>query len=256
MPNLSVVSITQPPADLTFVNQPGSHGFYIKPFPAGGGPLTSFADTDNFADNIIGALPYSSTVEAAELVTLSGKRLRGDRTVTAENQTFRANIFRGQTKFDLLFDRVIARKDAASQGQALGFLRTFPDDNAVQGVLRVENMNPEGDPSADAFGYDVEVSFGDFAWVDVRVIPTFTSKTPATGPVGTPIVFTGTNLTPVTSVQFRTGATVVATQSNLTSRSATNFTAASPSGLTAATTYNVFMMYASGEIAAGTFAAS
>lgn len=170
MPNLTGVSVTQPAAGTVLTVQPDKQGYYLKPYTSGS---ASFVDADNYADLIIGALPFAATVDAAELRTLSGRRIRGDRTITADNQTARFNVFLGQAKHTLLYDRLATRKSAPSRGDPVGFLRSFPDYAGIAGAATVENMNPEGDPEADAYGWDVEFAFSDFDWVNL---------TPATTP--------------------------------------------------------------------------
>ncbi len=164
MPELTGVSVTEPAAGSVLTIQPDEHGFYLKAFTTG---TASFVDADNYADLIIGALPFSASVDAADLRTLSGRRIRGDRTITADNQTARFNVFLGQAKHTLLFDRLVTRKSAPNQGDPLAFLRSFPDYAGIAGASTVENMNPEGDPDADAYGWDVEFAFSDFDWVDL-----------------------------------------------------------------------------------------
>ena len=257
MPDFTNVSIAAPSQDAIFVAQPEKHSFYLKAF-SGGASVTTFAEGDNYADDVIGALPFSSAAEAAELIALSGKRFRGDRTITAENQTARIQVFLGQEKHTRLYDRLVTRKKAPFQGAPLAFVRGFPDGLGVQGVAYVENMVGEGDPGADAFGYDFEFSFdNEFDYVDIRAIPVYTSATPAGGPAGTVQTVNGQKLTSVTRVEFRTaGGVVTQSVTNFTTQSATQLVYATPAGLTNGTTYNRFLLAGGTEVAAGTFAAS
>ena len=167
MPDLTGVTVTEPAAGSVLTVQPDEHGFYLKEYTTGS---ATFVEADNYGDLIVGALPFTATVDAADLRTLSGRRIRGDRTITGDNQTARFNVFYGQAKHTLMFDHLVTRKSAPKQGDPLGFLRSFPDYAGIAGAATIENMNPEGDPAADAYGWDVEFAFADFDWVDLTPV--------------------------------------------------------------------------------------
>jgi hypothetical protein len=254
MANLTGVSVTQPAAGSVLSVQPDKHGFYLKPFTSG---VASFVEADNYADLIVGALPFGATVDAAEIVTLSGRRIRGDRTITADNQTFRVRAFLGEEKHTRLYDRMVTRKGAPNQGEPMAFLRSFPDYIGILGVATVENMSPESDPEADAYGYDVEAAFSDFDWVNVMPVPTASAVSPTGGAAGTTVSTTGTDLNLITAAEFVTsGGVLTATVTSFLTQTSTGLSFSSPTGLTATVTYNVRLRYAEGTVAAGTFAAA
>jgi hypothetical protein len=253
MANLSGVTVTQPAAGSVLSVQPDKHGFYVKPFTNG---TATFTEADNYADLIVGALPFGATVDAAEIVTLSGRRIRGDRTITADNQTFRARVFLGEPLHTRLYDRMVTRKGAPNQGEPLAFTRSYPDYIGIAGVMTVENMNPESDPEADAYGYDVEAAFSDFDWVNLMPVPTASAVSPTSGATGTVLTSTGTNLNLISAAEFVSGGTVTATQTTFSVKTDTEVRFASPSGLTATVAYSVRLRYGNGTVAAGTFTAA
>ncbi len=115
------------------------HGFYLRPFTTG---TATFVAADNYADLIVGAFPFSATVDAAEITTLSGRRISGDRTITADNQTVRFRVFHGEAKHTLLFNRLVTRPSAPDQGEPLAFLRSYPDYIAIAGRARLKTWTP------------------------------------------------------------------------------------------------------------------
>ena len=257
--NWTDVSIAPLSALQAVRNLPNKHGLYIKPFPKSNGVrqnVTSFTEDDNFADAIPVALPFNKTVESEERTMLSGLKLRGKRTVSADNQTVRIEVFAGEDKFALLADREIAvvEEDVTDlTGEDLAFARTYPDGTAIVGNLLVENMNGEADPAAAQFGQDVELSFPKFYRTNViaGAAPTGT-RAPASGTTGTVVTITGTRLDTVTALKYGV-ATIPA--SAFATQSATSITFAIPAGQTTGSKA-MAMVYPGGEVALGNFTQS
>lgn len=164
---IASVPVTPPVSAAEIPTLDYTHTLYLQAYVDGSATVT-FVEADNYSGLIPGAFALASSSDSTERVMLSGQRQRGKRTVTVDNQTVRVEAAFGTPKFATLGDRSFNDDAAANQGEPLVFFRGYPDGRAQKGICYVEKMDAEGDPEADQFGYDLELSFVNVEWFDAR----------------------------------------------------------------------------------------
>lgn len=240
---------------------------YIAEFPAGGAAAT-FTEADNYSDVLVGDVSADYSREGSERVTVSGRTIRANGRVTFEARGgVELHAAEGTPKFARLEKVDPVRGKAVTGGNPGGDLAVLlfsEGRSGFKGILNIDKLvTPMG--SDEGYFHLADLVYSELEYFPASdnpvaapvVTPTFTSKTPVSGPIGTTTTATGTGFTPVTAAQFRTTGTttVVATQNTFgAGRTATSLPFAVPAGLTVGTSYDVFLVHPNGAVAAGSFA--